>query len=223
MSNDIRNIKFETLIEDINTSIMNAEIYKIIDKNAFPKEKVNSFFSVISDTVGQSIIEQKDIEEIEIAIDDIEDKNIKKNMYRNLSMLLIYDYDKLNEYGKIILKESSLGLTEWENKYNENNLKNMRIKIKAAKEFIELCRIQDNKKYAYNFIFWSMMVMSVDKYDQENNLSLICDFARMLKISEGEILDILHVIKKIYRKEDKGYTFKTKEISQYFRGVLNLY
>lgn len=183
LSNDMRMLKFETLIKDIDKTI-----------------------SVYGETLS-SIISS--------SISTVSNINSK-----NKSMLLIYDYNKLNNYGKIILDNSNLYISDWNEKYNENNLKDNKIKIVAAKEFIECCR--KNDRYRYNFIFWAMMVLTVDKTDQEKHLSLICDFARMLRISDDEMLSILNMIKIIYHKKDKKDTLNNN-IYEYFFKTLRLY
>lgn len=148
----------------------------------------------------------------------------------NESMMLIYDYEKLNEYGKIILENSKVPLFEysrylWTGDYSVENLKDSKIKIKATKELIRLCteNCNKNRKNAYNFIFWAMMVLTVDKTDKEEKLSLICDFARMLKISDEEMIDIVQVIKVLYHEEQEEFEFKSQTVPSYFSKVFNLY
>lgn len=177
MSNDMKIVKFETLIKDVNEAIKG--------------------YDMMSWMRGRG---------------------------RSTSLLLIYDYDQLNDYGKVIIEQSSSDLTSWNNKYPSfDSLKESKTKIDAAKELVNDCRTEENKKEAYKFIFWSMMVLTVDKTDKEEKLSLICDFSRMLKISDEEIMDILQVIKVIYHEEEEGFAFKSNTVPSYFSKVLNLY
>lgn len=202
MSNDIRIIKFETLIKDINNMIL----------------PTSSAMEGDPSIIGSAFIRMT-----RMMVNNYENNVYKNNGYKNKSMLLIYDYNKLNDYGKIILNCSSSNLLSWKSNYDEDNLKNDRERIDAAKEFIKCCREADSKDYTYNFIFWAMMVLAVDKTDQEKNLSLICDFARMLRVSDSEMLDIFHVIKTIFHKENEKYNFINNDIYKHFRSVLNLY
>lgn len=68
-----------------------------------------------------------------------------------------------------------------------------------------------------------MLVLTVDKTDEEEKLSLICDFSRMLKISDEEMMDILQVIKVIYHEQQEGFDFKTERVPYIFSRILNLY
>lgn len=97
-------------------------------------------------------------------------------------------------------------------------------RISVSKEFIKICREEDyDTQASYRFIFWALLVLTVDKNKAQEYLSLICDFAKMLKITNDEFEDIIHVIKCVYNVEDKNYAFKTETIPNIFDGVLNLY
>lgn len=136
---------------------------------------------------------------------------------------LVYDYEKLNNYGKIIYDNAKIRVMKKDD-YNEyENSNDIKSKINKAKNLVSYCQTEGKKSEGYKFIFWSLLILTVDKTDYEQHLSLICDFARMLKITDDEIRDILHVIKSIYHKQDKRYTLKTETITKNFSDVLNLY
>ncbi len=189
-SSDMKKIKFETLIADINIAIIRS--------NAF-------HFSIIT-----------------------ENNNLYKvKPFQDTSLSVIFDYDKLNDYGKIIMENSKLWLT-YENsqlwKYtNIEEFKNQKFCTDKAKELVEYCRIDENKQEGYKLIFWSLMVLTVDKTDVEEKLSLICDFVKMLNITDAELEDIIHVIKIVYNEVEKEYQFKTETIPNTFGKLFNLY
>ena len=136
---------------------------------------------------------------------------------------LVYDYEKLNSYGKVIYDNVKIRIMK-KNDYNEyENANDIKSKINRAKNLVSYCQTEEKMSEGYKFIFWSLLILTVDKTDYEEHLSLICDFARMLKITDDEIRDILHVIKSIYHKQDKRYTLKTETITKNFSDVLNLY
>lgn len=152
----------------------------------------------------------------------------------NLALRLIFDYDECNEYARIIIDKSLLFIKE--NYYNDICLDewdmfvslskaecDTKTRISASKLFVKLCREKDVDQASYRFIFWALLVLTVDKNNAQEYLSLICDFAKMLKITNDEFEDIIHVIKCVYNVEDKNYAFKTKRIPEVFDGVLNLY
>lgn len=142
---------------------------------------------------------------------------------KNPSLLLIYDYEQLNDFAKVIIEQSSLHLPDWNNKYSEiESFKDIKTKINAAKELVRCCTI-DEYTSAYRFIFWAMLVLTVDKTDQEEKFSLICDFSRMLNISDEEMMDILQVIKVIYHEQQEGFDFKTERVPYIFSEVMRVH
>jgi hypothetical protein len=199
MSNDMRILKFETLINDVNEEI---------------NKRASSIGGVGSSAVFAAIN----------AMNNRFNSYVTGNKSLNTSLALIYDYNQLNDYGKVIMDQSSLYITDWYTRYGDiNSLKDTKNKIEAAKELVRYCRMDVNRKDAYNFIFWSMMALTVDKTDKEEHLSLICDFARMLKITDDEMVDILQVIKVLYHEEESGFEFKSDTVPSYFSRVLSLY
>jgi hypothetical protein len=68
------------------------------------------------------------------------------------------------------------------------------------------------------------MVLTVQKDNYDEKLSLICDFARMLRITDGELMDITYIIKCIYNEEgEETYSFKSQKVPGVFGELLNLY
>lgn len=156
----------------------------------------------------------------ETIIEDI-DKEIKSGQSRermNIALKLIFDYDKCNEYAKKIIEKSSLFFSVikrggfigsyWPSSYfaNEHISKyredGFNFKIDASKDFIDDCR-NYNGYEKYKFIFWSLMILTVDNYNADEYLSAICDFTAMLEITTEEFKDIVSIIKWIYSEE--GY------------------
>lgn len=170
MSNEMRILKYENLINDVNNVLKNEKIF-------------------------------------------LEFGGQYENIYYGLAM--VFDYDKLNEYGRLIIERSSLMyITTSSKDYHKDN----KFKIEAAKAFVEYCKDKENRVEAYEFVFWAMMVLTVDKTDAEERLSLICDFARMLRITDDEMEDMLMIIKAIYH----GIVAecKTETVSRIFSEVL---
>ena len=122
----------------------------------------------------------------------------------NVILELIYDYNELNDYGKVIMKHSRSYLKDnnfiakiWREKDNIGYFSDFKEKLDATEEFIKLCKEKGNTDEGYTFIFWAMFILAVDKKDAEEKLSLICDFARMLNISDNELMYIFMVIKSV--------------------------
>jgi hypothetical protein len=206
MSNEMRMVKYEILIKDIQEAL----------------KRVNNSFLGIGGFIGSGIG----------ASIGAASSTGNDSKYSNPALALVYDYDKLNDFGKIIMNQSSLYLTEennrftdvWTPKYQDiSHLNDLKSKIDASKELVRLCRLDDNKGEAYKFIFWTMMVLTVDKSVADEKLSLICDFVRMLKITDEEMEDIFQVIKVLYHEAEPDFAFKSQNIFEDFLKVLQMY
>ncbi len=110
-----------------------------------------------------------------------------------MNLGLIYDYHQLNEYGKIILDKTSPNQCGREEDLSREEV------IGAALLFREKCRKGECDKYS--FIFWSLMVYTVDKANKEQSLSRICDFSLFLGLTEEELMNIVKLIQLIFRKK----------------------
>lgn len=149
----------------------------------------------------------------------------------NTSLAMIYEYDKLNVYAQAIMQISSNAYPDnystdsWSLKHiNIDEFKNPKVCINAAKEFVQYCRMYDDGWEGYKFIFWALMILTVDRTDAEEHLSLICDFARMIRISDAELEDIVYVIKTIINNDPMTEDgFKIADMRYKFGGIYERY
>lgn len=150
----------------------------------------------------------------------------------NTALALIYDYDKCNDYAKVIMNKSTLFLNSsddlatdlWKRDYpTYEEFKEAKRTIEAAKKFVQLCRTTANSTEGYKFIFWALMILTVDKTDAEEHLALICDFAKMLRITEDEFEDIIQTVKIVYNEVATEYTFKSESIPSVLGSLFNMY
>lgn len=187
---EVRLAKYETLIEDINSKIK---------KNVLTGGR----FALARHSSGYSNY--------------------------NVALSLIFDYDSCNEYAKVIIEKSELYITPSDNNYSDKwkerypniaSLSDAKTKIDAAKLFVQYCRESQNKSEGYKFIFWSLMILTVDKNNADEYLSLICDFAKMLRITNEEFEDIIYTIKCVYNKVHKGYFFKSEIVLSVFGSLI---
>ncbi len=151
------------------------------------------------------------------------------------ALALIFEYDKCNEFAKVIMDNACLHISveksgirfledEWNRpRRNYDALKYDEIAIEATKEFLEYCRRDKNKKERYKFIFWALMILTVDDQDAEDHISYICDLAKRLYITDNEFEDIIQIIRTIYHKNEKEYKFKSEIVPLIFTPALNLY
>lgn len=131
-------------------------------------------------------------------------------------LALIYDYQKCNPYARVIMRITQFSFTmskRWKGKYYDM-FKGAEKNVATSEKFVYLCRAE-NILEKYTFIFWALLILTVDKTDAEKHLSLICDYAKMLNITADEFEDIIHIVKIIYN-QDKPQDFKSETIPKAF-------
>lgn len=150
----------------------------------------------------------------------------------NTALALIYDYEKCNEYAKVIMDNSTLNFTKffgiytdgWRTEYpTYDEFKDPKSRIEASKKLVQLGRRTVNVTERYKFIFWALMILTVEKTDAEEHLALICDFAKMFGITEDEFEDIIQVIKIVYNEVTTEYEFKSDDVQSVFEPLFNMY
>lgn len=79
----------------------------------------------------------------------------------------IYDYNKLNEYGKVIMDQVS-----GEGKYKRyyQRYENIEYRLDQVDRTISTIYGLDNFYGRYIFIFWALMILAVDDADKEEHL-----------------------------------------------------
>ena len=133
-----------------------------------------------------------DLETFGALIEDI--KNCFPVEADGLDLGLVFDYDQLNIYGKIIMDKicpKRCGKKEGMSREE---------RIRETLLFKEKCRRGEGDKYS--FIFWSLMVFSVDKAEKEQRLSRICDFSLFLRLSEAEMMNIVKLTQLMNRRQE---------------------
>lgn len=201
MSN-MRMAKYETMIEDINSKIRRITFAK-------------GLAGITKAIIG-------------IGIED--------DSPGNTALALIYDYEKCNEYAKVIMDKYTVTFTDsdgisddvWEKAYPTydelyDEFKDPKRRIEASKKLVQLGRMTVNVTERYKFIFWALMILTVEKTDAEEHLALICDFAKMFGITEDEFEDIIQVIKIVYNEVTTEYEFKSDDVQSVFKPLFNMY
>lgn len=145
-------------------------------------------------------------------------------------LYMIFEPESLNDFAKIICDKAKIKLkgagssghmNPWKEKYGTKRLVDSKIKIDAAKDFVKYCRERNNRSEAFKFIFWSLFILTVQKDGYDDKLSLICDFAHMLRISDDELIDISYTIKCIYNEVETEYVFKSETVPAVLGNLFN--
>lgn len=127
------------------------------------------------------------------------------------NLLLIFRYNSCNLLAKAIMNEShtvvSCGIV------SQQKNKSRRYE---AKKFIQYCTENKQAIGKYKMVFWSLMILAVDQNNIEEHLALICNFVKLLHITEEEFEDILCLVEALYHNKGTKYIFKTETISNIF-------
>lgn len=119
---------------------------------------------------------------------------------------VIYDYSKLNDFGKAIMEVQSFARVSSPARFEHMDVGEW-IKDWVESGILDDLDYRDENalyKEKMHFIFWALMILAVDDADKEEHLSLICDFARILNISDIEMMDVVKVVCLVFHKDIDG-------------------
>lgn len=136
-------------------------------------------------------ITDDNLEKFSALIEDIKSNFAAES--NNIDLGLIYDYHRLNDYGKVILDKISPKKSSGSVDLSTEE------RLKMGFLFKERCLKGECDKYS--FIFWALMVLTVDDTDKEERLSQICDFSRFLEIDEEEMMNITRLVRTVCRSK----------------------
>lgn len=205
-----RLIKFEVLVEDINTALgarnYGEEYYNATLCFIYVYDKLNDFGKIVYNCSQLCFQIKSGYDYFSTWIEGYAGCNhwiTNSREETNRIAEAFKDGKKRNEAIKVMLKVLREG--KWE-------------------EDLTLKRVTGRcwRGDAYRFIFWAMMVLVVDDTDKEEHLSAICDFARMLRLTDDEVLDIANVI-KIVTQDETAEELKNDSVKTIFEKVINLY
>ncbi|MFI3211933.1 MAG: hypothetical protein R3Y24_01185 [Eubacteriales bacterium] len=140
-------------------------ISEIIEFN-FDIEEKNVKFVAIVDYVNVFFIDVMSLKKIFRYRSIIDGSKVRdtEEIMTNTGLAMIFDYEKLNDYGKEIMKYSHLHMEArslkedfWFRVYpNMNDFKNKEYKIQAAKLLKNLCKQEENSQTAHKFLLWTI-------------------------------------------------------------------
>ena len=186
--------KFGALVEDVRGRIERK--FDTFNNNAFAR-----------------IIRYKKYDQM-----DQSEKSMLNRGKFNIALVLLFDYDELNDYAKIIVdKTQAFFLTSGSSDYKLNKRLTIgKYEIPETfdeykrKGFIEeLLLLKENKRNQPEFfrlIFWALMIMAVDKKTAAKKLQDICEYAKLFGFDEKNVLFIFKMINVVLgNKKAKKY------------------
>ncbi|MCM1050311.1 MAG: hypothetical protein NC433_18025 [Clostridiales bacterium] len=224
MSNDAKIAKFKIFFEEICTSANGWILLKDTVEEEYDEEEYDE----------EEYGEEEYDEEIE------EGDDFLYSIW--IGLALIYDCNKLNDYGKIIMDFADRIIQD-EKREDFLSHGDMEYKVKTAKKFadhlnafVSFSIFERNADYdyilargkemlkgvIYRFIFWALMILAVDDTDKEEHLASICDLVKLWKIDDEEILDIVRIIRIVYYREE-DVKLQTTSVKANFEQILKHY
>ncbi len=140
----------------------------------------------INEIVNKELTDET-LEEYSAWLDEVK-KNFAEES-NDIDLRLIYDSSQLNAYGKMILNKVSTSLCDWTKDLSDAE------KEKEALRFKEICNTREGDKYS--FVFWALMVLTVDDTDKERHLAQICALGNWLGINNEEMTHIARLVRRI--------------------------
>lgn len=118
----------------------------------------------------------------------------------NKSLSLIYNYDELNDFGRIIFDCTRTYIFGWhvmpaakgesdEEKKNRN--------MQQRRNFVQAGKSEENREEASIFLFWGLMILEVGDEGRTAPFAKIRALASDLGFSETELIDIADVVRVV--------------------------
>ena len=169
----------------------------------------------------------------EIILDDDGYYSNFVEIHGNRPLSFVFDYEELNDYAKVIFHFSLLnndvcgvntsGWDEEKHKYSREVDKQ-----DAISYFLQSCGEKSHEDTSpdlckYEFLLWCLLVIAVDKQNEEKNISAICDFLALTNIKKEEIEDVIYIVKMILRDISDDYIFQTESVPRELCSVIDYY
>lgn len=175
--------------------------------------RIERKFDTFNDNPFKKIFRYKKYNEMEQS-----DKSLLDRGKFNIALVLLFDYDELNDYAKIIVdKTQAFFLTSGSSDYKLNKRLTIgKYEIPETfdeykrKGFIEelllLKENEHNEPEFFRLIFWALMIMAVDKKTAAKKLQDICEYAKLFGFDEKNVLFIFKMINVVLgNKKAKKY------------------
>lgn len=177
------------------------------------RERIERKFDTFNNNVFARIIRYKKYDQM-----DQSEKSMLNRGKFNIALVLLFDYDELNDYAKIIVdktqafflnnkecdyklnKKLTIGKYEIPETFDEYKRKGF------IDELILLKANEYNEPEFFRLIFWALMIMAVDKKTAATKLQDICEYAKLFGFDEKNVLFIFKMINVVLgNKKAKKY------------------
>lgn len=175
--------------------------------------RIERKFDTFNNNVFARIIRYKKYDQM-----DQSEKSMLNRGKFNIALVLLFDYDELNDYAKIIVdktqafflnnkecdyklnKKLTIGKYEIPETFDEYKRKGF------IDELILLKANEYNEPEFFRLIFWALMIMAVDKKTAATKLQDICEYAKLFGFDEKNVLFIFKMINVVLgNKKAKKY------------------
>lgn len=200
MNDEMQLVKFGALVENVE---------KILGLSCRARERTNDFrgFPESYDTYQHSL-------SLSLIFGNITQSNLAYQIMRTHSGL-IYNSDYFDH---ILFRIRGGGCQQ-----PHRQPLSLDEKIHLSQKLMMYTKESKNKGNKYIFVFWSLMILAVDKNQGEDKLSLVCDFAKLVEITDDEMEDLVLIVKLVLKQDISGLSLKTETIKNRFEHVIAKY
>ena len=140
-----------------------------------------------------------------------------------LAYLIYRDRTNINPFVNYVIEHYPMYVYISDNRYNSRDIPTLDDE-KWINRVIHVCNIlcRSGRAECIRSMFWALLLLALDDTDDGERLSIACDFARMLDISDEEMLDLVNVVKYVLQ-DDTYEKPKLEHINKTFVDVLNMY
>ena len=163
--------------------------------------RIERTFDTFSNNAFKRIVRYKKYNQM-----DQSEKSILNRGKFNIALVLLFDYDELNDYAKTIVdKTQAFFLTSGSSDYKLNKRLTIgkygipetfdEYKRKGfIEELVLLKENECNQPEFFRLIFWALMIMAVDKKTAAKKLQDICEYSKLFGISEKSMIFIFKTV-----------------------------
>ena len=132
---------------------------------------------------------------------------------KNSAFSFVFKIDKLNEYALAIVDNAAVCIPKGYDKEEMDEYTCINTVIDCLNE-------QEGEGHV--FIFWLLMILALDTGNKDENLKTICNYVRMLNITNSEAKDITKIVSAVYEEKNiEG--IENESIKTRFENLIKIY
>ena len=190
------------------------------------RKKIDIGMDIDNDTLSE--IEPSKLAKLNVVITGVINKLSIRDSIGHLAYLIFRERDNLNPFLEYIINnhkmDAYVATRTW---YYDREIETLSDEewIRRSIAVCNVLKSNDRKwhdGYGIKSMLFALLLLSLDDTDKEKHLSIICDFARMLQVTDEEMIDLVNVVKYVF--QDDTYEVPMNEnVASNIYNVLTMY